>query len=252
MKLRIEVPLWRNVAEAKHPSPDSQAEESDTDSPASGSRERSPRYAQPVPVGGVELPEVETEVATEEEDTVAEPTYAFARGFGRFVIRYTRLATALGNFEQGSIQTESTAVAYWLTSGLKVAMARVGWNLLSPRYGLTRLPGELLKRYYSQGYPQLQEEDRPYHQYGPIVYTEAPLGRTSCLVTPCSERTWNAINRSFEDNRERAETIWWLAINPGAQLLPPEVAAPHRLPAQSQSASPTASPALVVAVRDLW
>ena len=51
-------------------------------------------------------------------------------------------------------------------------MARVGWNLLSPRYGLTRLPEELLKRYYSQAYPQLQEEDRPYHQYGPIVYTE--------------------------------------------------------------------------------
>ena len=94
-----------------------------------------------MPVGGVDVPEVETEVATEEEDTVEEPTYAFAHGFGRFVIRYTRLATALGNFEQGSIQTESTAVAYWLTSGLKVAMARVGWNLLSPRYGLTRLPG---------------------------------------------------------------------------------------------------------------
>ena len=81
LKLRIEVPLWRNVAEGKHASPDSQVEESDTDSPASGSRERSPRYAQPVPAGGVELPEVETEVATEEEDTVAEPTYAFARGF---------------------------------------------------------------------------------------------------------------------------------------------------------------------------
>ena len=72
------------------------------------------------------------------------------------------LATALGNFEQGSIETESTAVADWLTSGLKVAMA----------YGLTRLPGELLQRYYSQGYPKLREDDRPYHQYGPIVYKE--------------------------------------------------------------------------------
>ena len=40
LKLRIEVPLWRNVAEAKNPPTDSQAEESDTDSPASGSRER--------------------------------------------------------------------------------------------------------------------------------------------------------------------------------------------------------------------
>ena len=80
LKLRIEVPLWRNVAEAKHPPTDSQADESDTDSPASGSRERSSRYAQPVPVGGVELPEAETEEEAEEEDTVAEPTYAFAQG----------------------------------------------------------------------------------------------------------------------------------------------------------------------------
>ena len=79
-----------------------------------------------MPVGGVELPEADIEEAAEEEDTVEEPTCAFAQGFGRFVIRYTRLATALGNFEQGSIQTVSAAVAHWLTSGLKVAMARVG------------------------------------------------------------------------------------------------------------------------------
>ena len=137
--------------------------------------------AQPVPVGGAELPQAETEEAAEEEDTVAEPTYTFAQGFGRFVIRYTRLATALGNFEQGSVQTESAAVAHWLTSGLKVAMARVGWNLLSPRYGLTRLPGDLLRLYYSQGYPQVQEDDRPYHQYGPIVY-RGPVGRALCMA----------------------------------------------------------------------
>ena len=84
-----------------------------------GSKERSPRYAQPVPVGVAELPEADAEEATEEENIVAEPTYTFAQGY---VIRYTRLATALGNFEQGSVQTESAAVAHWLTSGLKVAM----------------------------------------------------------------------------------------------------------------------------------
>ena len=131
LKLRIEVPLWRNVAEAKHPPTDPQSDGSDTDSPASGSKERSPRYAQPVPVGGAELPEAETEGEAEEEDTVAEPTYAFAQGFGRFVIRYTRLATALGNFEQGSIQTESTAVAHWLMSGLKVALSPI-WTDKAP------------------------------------------------------------------------------------------------------------------------
>ena len=51
----------------------------------------------------------------EEEDIVPDPTYTFAQGFMRLVTRYTRPATALGNFEQGSIQTESAAVQ-WLTS----------------------------------------------------------------------------------------------------------------------------------------
>ena len=100
LKLRIEVPLWRDVAEAKHPPADPLSAESDTDSDVTGSKERSPRYAQPVPVGAADAPELEAEEATEEEDFVAEPTYTFAQGYGRFVIRYTRLATALGNFEQ--------------------------------------------------------------------------------------------------------------------------------------------------------
>ena len=52
---------------------------------------------------------------------------------GRFGIGYTRLATALGNFEQGNIEAESAVVAQWLTSGLRVAMSRTGWHLLSPR-----------------------------------------------------------------------------------------------------------------------
>ena len=60
---------------------------------------------------------------------------------------YTRLATALGNFEQGNIQAEGTVVAQWLTSGLRVAMSRTGWNLLSPRYTLTKIPSTLLSNY---------------------------------------------------------------------------------------------------------
>ena len=112
------------------------------------------------------------EEATEDEDIVEEPTYTFAQGYGRFVIRYTRLATALGNFEQGNVQTESAVVAHWLTSGLRVAMSRVGWNLLSPRHTLTRLPGSTLANYYFHGYPLCREEDRPYHQYGHMTYTD--------------------------------------------------------------------------------
>ena len=68
---------------------------------------------------------------------------------------YTRLATALGNFEQGNIQAESTVVAQWLTSGLRVATSRTGWNLLSPRYMLTKVPSALLSNYHCHGCPFL-------------------------------------------------------------------------------------------------
>ena len=106
MRLRIEVPLWRDLTTAKHPNADLPAEE-DSASDATGSAERSPKLALPVPVGLAEPPEVGTEEATEDEDTMAEPNYTFAKGYGRFGIGYTRLATALGNFEQGSIEAES-------------------------------------------------------------------------------------------------------------------------------------------------
>ena len=60
-------------------------------------------------------------VRTRGKKMAAEPNYAFAKGYGRFGMGYTRLATALGNFEQGNIQAECTVVAQWLTSGLRVA-----------------------------------------------------------------------------------------------------------------------------------
>ena len=153
LRLRIEVPLWRDLATARHPSADLLPAEEDSASDATGSAERSPRFALPVPVGAAEPPEAGTEKATEEEDMAAEPNYAFAKGYGRFGIGYTRLATALGNFEQGDIQAEGTVVAQWLTSGLRVAMFCTGWNLLSPRYTLTKIPSTLLSNYYCNGYP---------------------------------------------------------------------------------------------------
>ena len=172
LRLRIEVPLWRDLTTAKHSTADLPAEE-DSASDATGSAERSPRLALPVPVGLAEPPEDGTEEATEDEDTAAEPNYAFAKGYGRFGIGYTRLATALGNFEQGNIEAESAVVAQWLTSGLRVAMSRTGWNLLSPRFILTKVPGVVLSDYYSHGYPFTPKmADRPYNQYGPYLYSE--------------------------------------------------------------------------------
>ena len=172
LRLRIEVPLWRDLTTAKHPNVDLSAEE-DSDSDATGSADRSPKLALPVPVGLAEPPEVGTEEATEDEDMRDEPNYTFAKGYGRFGIGYTRLATALGNFEQGSIDAESAVVAQWLTSGLRVAMARTGWHLLSPRLMLTKVPSSVLSDYYHKGYPLTPKmADRPYNQYGTQFYTK--------------------------------------------------------------------------------
>ena len=145
--MRIEVPVWRDLATARNPTADLPAEE-DSASEATGSAERSPRFALPVPVGMVEPQADEAEEATEDEVMIAEPSYAFAKGYGRFGIDYTGLATALGNFEQGDIEAESAVVAQWLTSGLRIAMARTGWNLLSTRLSLTKVPGTVLSVYW--------------------------------------------------------------------------------------------------------
>ena len=115
----------------------------------------------------------EADEATEDEAMNAEPSYAFAKGYGRFGIGYTRQATALGNFEQGDIGAESAVVAQWLTSGLRIAMSRTGWNLISTRFSLTKVPCSVLSEYYRKGYPFTPKmADRPYNQYGTIHYSE--------------------------------------------------------------------------------
>ena len=97
LQMRIEVPAWRDLATARNPTADLPAEE-DSASEDTGSAERSPRLALPVPVGMVETQADEADEATEDEAMNAEPSYAFAKGYGRFGMGYTRLATALGNF----------------------------------------------------------------------------------------------------------------------------------------------------------
>ena len=59
-----------------------------------------------------------------------------------------------------------------MTTGLKIAMSRAGWHLLSPRRAFTRVTGKLLVESYYKGYPLGQEEDRPYHRYGDVALTE--------------------------------------------------------------------------------
>ena len=219
LKLRIEVPLWRNFADARYPPVDSQLEESDTDSDDSGAKERSPRHA-PVLVGAAEPLEVEAAEATEDEKTVEEPTYTFAQGYGRFAIRYTRLATALGNFEQGNAQAESAVVAGWLTSGLAIAMSRIGWNLLFPRLALTRLPSRTLSNYHYYGYPACREEDRPYHQCGNITHTDDQWDRLCAWLTgdPTFRSKLERHKKAQKEKQGAEETT--SAIEPGASPLP--------------------------------
>ena len=132
LKLRLEVPLWMDLAETKQPTMDTCPDESDTDSGITGEREPSPRYAQPVPVGVADPLDLSEEESTEGGEAAEDPLYVAPQGHGRFaILRYTRLATAFGNFDKGNAHQESTVVAGWLTSGLEIAMYRMGWNLLS-------------------------------------------------------------------------------------------------------------------------
>ena len=228
-----------DLVDARHPPADPLSEESDVDSEATGSKERSPRYAQPVPVGAAEPRETEVEGATEDEDIVEEPTYTFAQGYGRLVIRYTRLATALGNFEQGNVQTESSVVAHWLTSGLGIAMSRIGWNLLSPRHTLTRLPSQTLAKYCSHGYPYCREEDRPYHQYGHFAYTSDQWDRLCASLSgdPTFRRKLERRKKALKSKLGAEETTPTTEPRPGTSPLPQEGAAPHRYLVPTTAAS---------------
>ena len=237
-------PLVERPGTARHPSADLPAEE-DSASDATGSAERSPRFALPVPVGLAEPLEAGTEEATKDEDMAAEPNYAFAKGYGRFGIGYTRLATALGNFEQGNIQAESTVVAQWLTSGLRVAMSRTGWNLLSPRYMLTRVPSALLSNYYCHGYPFTPKmEDRPYNQYGQLLYSEGRWDQLPSLEVS-SQATSRRLGTKWATVRKPPTQVIKLAVlsllQGGKLLVCSRVFLSHQ-------ASPTASALWVVAV----
>ena len=113
---------WKSLCGWTLQRPGAPLDESDADSGVTGAREPSP-----VPVGAADPLELSEEESTEGDEAAADPTYIVPQGHGRFAIRYSRL----GNFEKGNARTESTVVAGWLTSGLEIAMHRMGWNLLS-------------------------------------------------------------------------------------------------------------------------
>ena len=145
-----------------------------------------------------------------DEDTMTEPNYTFAKGYGRFGTGYTRLATALGNFEQGSIEAESAVVAQWLTSGLRVAMARTGWHLLSSRLMLTKVPGSVLSDYHRNGYPFTPKmADRPYNQYGAQLFAKERWDQLCAWLTGNPTLGFNSWTTS-----RRFETTWAQSRSP--------------------------------------
>ena len=123
-------------------------------------------------VGAADLVDLSEEELTEGDEAAADLIFVVPQGHGRFAIRYSRLATALGNFKKGNAQTESTVVAGWLTSGFEIATHRMGWNLLSTRKELTKLNCEALYPHFHNGYPHCHEDERPYQKYGNHVCKE--------------------------------------------------------------------------------
>ena len=125
--------------------------------------EPSPIYAQPVPVGGEDDLAQPEEVPSEEEDPDADPTYLVPQGHGRFALRWSRLSTAADSFAlKGNAQAESKVISNWLTTGLEIAMSRMGWFLLLPKQELTLLSQQQLRIHYHNGYPDCQQDERPY------------------------------------------------------------------------------------------
>ena len=130
----------------------------------------------------VETQADEADEATEDEAMNAEPSYAFAKGYGRFGIGYT-----------------------------------TGWNLISTRFSLTKVPGSVLSEYYRKGYPFTPKmADRPYNQYGTIHHSEDRWDQLcgGSLGTPRSDSNSRAISRHLE-------TTWATVRKPPIQVTKP-------------------------------
>ena len=95
--LRVEVPLT-DLGKARDPPPNTNVSESEAESSITGTREPSPIYAQPVPVGGEDDLVQPEDVPSEEEGPDAYPTYLVPQRHGRFAFRWSRLSTAADNF----------------------------------------------------------------------------------------------------------------------------------------------------------
>lgn len=91
MNFRIEVPVWSDTIKARQLPPQPDTDESDADSSITGTKELSPRMAEPVTVIHDALPQPEESLS---DEATADDTYIVPKGHGRFLFRYPLLQGA--------------------------------------------------------------------------------------------------------------------------------------------------------------
>ena len=101
---------------------------------------------------------------SDEEATAEDETYIVPEGHGRFLFRYLLLQGAARTYAMGNIQYDCNLIANWLTTGLDTAILRAGWHLLSPTWQRAAMETWRLRTYFAQGYPEMQQTDRPYQR----------------------------------------------------------------------------------------
>ena len=122
---------------------------------------------------------------------------AFAKGYGRFGTGCTRLATALGNFEQGDIQAEGTVVAQWLTWAKGCHVPHRVESAVSPLYA-DQNSQYSLSNYNCNGYPSVQKWKIARITNMASAFTQKTDGTSSAhgsLETPRLEGSLQATSR---------------------------------------------------------
>ena len=66
---------------------------------------------------------------------------------------------------------------------------------------LSRLPNQTLAKYYYYGYPLCREEDRPYHQYGNLTFSDDQWDRLCAWLS--GDPTFRKIERRKKELKER-------------------------------------------------
>ena len=154
--LRIEVPMWPEVAQAVLPPAQAKCQAVlrrtalQTASPRGQCHAvgLTPQTQEGTPIEPASAKSAEEEAEEEDEDTYVEP-----EGQGCFSFRQSLLRRAKDTYPARCTGNKYEVVSRWLLTGLAVVLSRQNWQLLAKRGTLTATPQSLLRRYYQIGYP---------------------------------------------------------------------------------------------------